>query len=374
MDNPAAAVSRRPRRASLITGDDPVSQLVEQLNLLASQFSSGREFSDALAYFGQIETNPDQALQLAFAGLVSLLTATADAALALRAAVVDALFAAIDAVVQFMLDWMHEPWDIPLLSDLYSKYINPNGTLNAFDLFSLIVAIPANVAYSELYNAAPFPDRAAVDEFRDNFTAQWLLDMSHPAKRRSGSLARSESWRDGLSHVFGAVYAGSLFFYAPIEAALDAIPPDAKNVPPQLSQAAIALETLGWIFSCPWAMDPTDNAGTDGSAGGQAFGNNIWAGTGWVAPVLDGGVYLISEAAGDGVIMRNLSDATLTINWLWAPWSSDWSAPSRRRERTRPASRALKPSWARLPGFPGFSATAACTRPRRASPASPWLS
>jgi hypothetical protein len=249
--------------------------------------------------------------------LVNLLAATADAALALGAALVDALFAALDAVVQFMLDWMHEPWDIPLLSDLYSKYINPNGTLNAFDLFSLIVAIPANVAYSALYKAAPFPDQAAVDDFRDKFTAQWLLDMSHLGKRRSGSPARSESWRDGLSQVFGAVYAGSFFFYAPIEAALDAIPPDAKNVPPQLSQAAIALETLGWIFSCPWAMDPTDNAGTDCSAGGQAFGNNIWAGTGWVAPVLDGGVYLISEAAGDGVIMRNLSDATLTINWLW---------------------------------------------------------
>ena len=318
MDNPAAAVSRRPPRASSITGDDPVSQLLEKVKALASQFSSGREFEDALAYFGQIETNPDQALELAFAGMVSLLAAAADAALGLAGVLVDALFAAIDAVLNFVLALMTEPWEIPFLSDLYSKYINPNGTLNALDLFSLIVAIPANVAYSALYNAAPFPDQAAVKDFEDNFTAEWLLDKARGGKRRSRSLPRSEPWRDGLSKVFGAVYAGSFFFYAPIEAALDAIPPDTKDVPPQLSQAAIALETLGWVFSCPWAMDPTNDAGTDCSEGGQAFGNNIWAGTGWVAPVLDGGVYMISEAAGDGVIMRNLSDATLTVDWLWA--------------------------------------------------------
>jgi hypothetical protein len=66
--------------------------------------------------------------------------------------------------------------------------------LNAFD-FSLIVAIPANVAYSALYSAVPFPDQAAVDDFRDNVTAQWLLDMSHLGKRRSGSsLSSSSLW------------------------------------------------------------------------------------------------------------------------------------------------------------------------------------
>ena len=230
--------------------------------------------------------------------------------------IVDLVFNAVKGLINSLKALLNDPWDVPFVSELY-KLVSGGHDLTAGDLFALIVAIPATIVYKIVRNQAPFPNDASVAEFRTDFRN--LLQLSGLKARSRSSIPAvqlSAESRQGLSAFFGAVYLGSFFFYAPIEGILDAWPSE-SDPPEVVSQAAIALEWISWVFSCPWALDPDNNAGLNCQGTGSEFGNMVWL-LGWLTPYLDTACYVFGRTEKHPEILRNLNTGTLIVDWLMA--------------------------------------------------------
>ena len=136
-------------------------------------------------------------------------------------AAVDGAQAAIDALLDKLTELATQlrkaakyTYTIPLVSELYEKIAS--APLTALDLAALMAAIPATIFYKAVYGAAPFPSDSSVDEFKRNFTGQWLLDASglgtNLTERSVGELSAWEQRQAqcaciGFTAIYGAFSA-----------------------------------------------------------------------------------------------------------------------------------------------------------------------
>ncbi len=102
-------------------------------------------------------------------------------------------------------------YTIPSVSELYEKIAS--APLTALDLAALMAAIPATIFYKVVYGAAPFPSDLSVDEFKRNFTGQWLLDASglgtNLTERSVGELSADMQRQAQYACIgFTAIYGG----------------------------------------------------------------------------------------------------------------------------------------------------------------------
>jgi hypothetical protein len=294
---------------------------LEQQGDAEGPFQGSPAFADAVTYLQGIGSQPDQFLQLALSGLLKALEGIADIALDVARALVDVLCDAVGALIEFLLDLLREPWEIPFVSELYINYISPGSALSALDLFALIVAIPATVIYKAVVKGkgAPFADEAALASFKSSYTTKWLLGMAGLGPKTALATVGGNGFRPFLCIFCGVVNVGASVLYGMTEFICDIVPinaPTSAKPPEAWGQAALAASFVMFVSMLPWA-DPSNDEGL--GCNGIALGNTLWLTTGWIAPTLDTGMYLYSKLTTNqhGLLMRNFDDASVGIDVVW---------------------------------------------------------
>jgi hypothetical protein len=315
-----SATSKLGRMAAAGGVPDPVSNLV---NLLQTQVASNGQFvqsvgfANASTYFSQIAAQPDQLVQLTFAGLLSALEGVAEAALDLAQSVVDEICAALSTLVDWFLQLLAEPLSIPFVSALYETYISPGSQMTAMDLFSLMVAAPLTIAYKLGEGVAPFPTDADLAAFTGSYTTAWLQQVSGlggagtGAARLAGPTLMQQIWAYG-----GATATG---LYMVFEVSLDWFVseglPGASSPPVVFGIGAIFIEGLQWAFSCPW-IDPA-NTVFPGCGSAMAVGNLLWATMGGLPFLMDTAVFIFTIRVKTGsIVARNWGTAGIFIDFV----------------------------------------------------------
>jgi len=237
---------------------DPI---IAQFQQFAAKVRDLPEFAQALTYFTSLGGSPDAIFSQLLSGFLLVLKGLAKALSLGLQAIVDSLIDLLASMVGQIRTMLSEEWKIPFVSDFYKWLTGDDLTL--IDLFALVLAIPATVAFKLLQRAAPFPDDASVTAFTSSFTGQSLLTASGlgasapetpgPAAARAegiGAVAISPR----LKFFLAAVGGGCTYYFGVISACLDAQP-----VPSPItvwgSRWALAFESFGQAVSVPWISD-----------------------------------------------------------------------------------------------------------------------
>ncbi|MFN0105837.1 MAG: hypothetical protein ACKV2U_27590 [Bryobacteraceae bacterium] len=278
---------------------DPLNALFKAIEDLGNDVDAQAKASldKAVALFSQIGQNPDQALQLGLAGFIELGVAIANVGFSLAGQVVKALFDAIAGAIQLLQDVLNTPWsDFPLITQLYEQVIAPGSKLTAIDLFALIVSVPGTVLYKSIFNVAPFLDENSVTTFTNAFTAEWILEKTGLTPSRN--LADPPlAVRTIVAQVAGVHYAAAYGVFAVLDAVMDVTPSAA--IPNAFTLAGLMCEWMIFMFSCPWAIDATNDVFvkctdkiTDLTPTEKAeFSNMIWLCSAWIQPLVDSVVF-----------------------------------------------------------------------------------
>lgn len=192
-----------------------VDLIVKELEKLANnfQFGDGKEaFDEAVGFFNQIGSEPNNALNLVMAGTIKVMEGIALFGIAAAKGVVLTILDLVIDVIAAVKALLNEEWEIPFVSQLYKLITGKSLTFRPMQILALIFAVPATIFYKILAKTAPFPDDAALNRFTSQFTAQWLAEQSGIAPRSAKRLtaaqaAAMEEWRVWVSKIFACVFA-----------------------------------------------------------------------------------------------------------------------------------------------------------------------
>jgi hypothetical protein len=282
--------------------------LMAQLLAYAQSTEGTSAFGEALTYVENLGGSPEEIFQQLLSALLRLAEGVLDAILAGAQAVIDALLAAVQAIIAALRAVLTEPWEIPLISSLYS-WITDGSELTTLDLTAMIAAIPTTIFYKVLYDEAPFPDAASVTAFKASFNAQAMLKA---AGLPSGEQAAGELSEEGgivlspqmqrLLLVGGGV---TTMFYGGCSAVADAWPPPAS--PRALSKVILLLEAAELAFTFPWFYSNTAPVCTE-AEGRQAI---LWLYCTTGAMV--NGYFVYQE----GTVSEVSSDKGVIVAFIW---------------------------------------------------------
>ncbi|HEY0319870.1 MAG TPA: hypothetical protein VGC66_02760 [Pyrinomonadaceae bacterium] len=249
-----------------VVASGPFQNLIDHLTQYTTQFQNQPAFPAALNYFQdaatKLETNPDYALKLTVAGLLTTLRGLAGLGIQLIRQLVNDLLDAFSAIVDAIGRALNAEWDIPFVTDLYS-YVSEGSPLTALDLTSLIIAIPTTALYKITYKRAPFPSEAAVEQFKSTLTAQAMLRAAglnpasnSPVPRSKDEKPLSEGMKDYLGFTSFLILF-SYFTYAGATAIADFQMFSKEDAPATKIEAACSLvaiiaEGVILMLNFPW--------------------------------------------------------------------------------------------------------------------------
>jgi hypothetical protein len=197
-----------------------ISKLLDLLTDYASKFRSSAVFEQAIEYFSRIGNDPDNMLTLTMAGLLKLAEAGALLLLDLAKTTAGLIFDAVIAVLDGLAAMLNDPWDVWVLSDLYS-WITDGGTLSALDVYSLAAAIPVTGVYQDAFGQVPFPDEASLAAFQSANSAKSML-----ARCGFGDAALPPAPADESPYSFAYIVFGvSYGVFGVLESLIDLQPP-----------------------------------------------------------------------------------------------------------------------------------------------------
>ena len=184
--------------------DSSLDKIIAELTALADNFQFGdgvTAFNEAMGYFNQIGSEPNNALTLVYSGTIKIMEGIALFGIAAAKGVVLTILDLVIDIIGAVKDLLTEEWEIPFVSQLYKLITGKSLSFRPMQVFSLIVAIPATILYKIVTGAAPFPDSGALSRFTDQFTAQWLAEQSGiaPARRTLSSSGGSGGRGAGAS-------------------------------------------------------------------------------------------------------------------------------------------------------------------------------
>jgi len=289
--------------AKMASASSTLQTIIDTINNYSSTYGVDTHVQAAMNYFEAAANSPDQYLQFAVTGMLEVVEAAVLAAIAGLQAVVDAILSAISAIIAAIQAGLNQEWNIPVVSDLYSRMTqsdtNPNGLpLTALSLLGLLIAMPATVVYSVVKGVAPFPDNASLTEFKAGITAAKMLQNSGlgtatppPQPLSTETLADSSTNGTNAAEICGILRATGLAITAEIEPLIDIQPPTGVTPSPSwtnwnakwvlsagavsaLSWSVLLLETADVALSAPWI-----------SGGKKSWNPNeaeAWACYGWV--------------------------------------------------------------------------------------------
>ncbi len=242
--------------------DDRLQELIDKLSHLADNFEFGdgkAAFDEALGYFDMVGNQPNRAVELILSGLVRALQGVALYALDFAKGVVLTLIDLIAAILRLLRDALFEAWEIPVVSQLYALFTGKSLAISPVDVVSWCAAIPATILSKLVLGRSPFPDDAALDEFRRTFTVEMIK-----ARIGGGPRAEVSEWDPRWRQNFLCGYASLMLIRPFVDAGL-AISTALGKEDPAAEKAeivAIAMEAMTLGFTAPWALS--------GEAGGPS--------------------------------------------------------------------------------------------------------
>jgi len=276
---------------ALIGVNAGVDRIVEEIEALVNnfQFGDGKAvFDEAVGYFNQIGSDPDNALKLVMAGTIKIMEGVALFTIAAAKGTVLTILDLVIDVVEAVKAMLTEEWEIPFVSQLYKLITGKSLTFRPAQIFSLILAVPSTILYKIMTGSAPFPDDAALARFTDQYTALWLAEQSgiSPASKRAAMTAQQaaamEEWRKWVSGIFGCLFATVFVLkiwldstIAAVRLVIDTLGPSVLNGKRVriLGIVGIASNLLPILFTTPWIIRP--NAGGFG-CDGPGLANLRW--------------------------------------------------------------------------------------------------
>lgn len=292
-------------RARAAAIDSTVQKVIDLLTKLATEFNenstnqdAAQAFAEARTYFTSIADNPDNILQLSLLGLLKLGESIALYGLQGIKLLLDVYFDAMAAVVAALREFLIEPWQIPVVTDLY-EYLFDRRFVSLAELFAAIVATPVTAIYKAERDAAPYPGDDAVKQVTGTLNATWLGQRAWGATGAAPA-AGDTDWLNVLRYVFNAAQSVDWITRCVVEGAINANPkPD--SVLPFVNWIQRYLSS---VFSIPWIFKDTVAPPWPDDADG--WENFIWV-LQYICGPLRGGILLIAEAPGQ------VGDATLAI-------------------------------------------------------------
>lgn len=254
-----------------------------------------------MTYFSSIQQDPNNILQLSLLGMLKLGESVALYALQGLKLLLNLYFDAIQAIVGVVHDLLIEPWDIPIVADLY-EYLFGRPFISVGQLFATIIAIPVTSIYKAERSVAPYPDQNAVDQVTGALTAAWLGQRAWGGGPQGTALAApgDADWVDVVRYILNTAYTVNYGTRAVIEGAINV------NPKPQavLSYVNWIQRYLSSVFTVPWIFKDTVAPPWPDDADGLE--NFIWL-LQFVCGPLRGAVVLYFEAPGE------VGDASLAV-------------------------------------------------------------
>lgn len=260
VNNPTAAASVT--NALIITQDDPVYSLLQQMLQMGLSAEATQAFQQALAYFEKMGGSPDQIFQCALAGLLSAIEGVVLAAISGAQQIADNLLQLGQTLMEVLQSSLNEKWDIPILSQLY-KWLT-GSDLTTLDLIAMIVAIPATFTYKIIYNTAPLGSNDSLNTFKQQVTTANMLAAAGfgPNASLKTAVQAVSAPVAQLMAVFAAV---GTTIGGWVTAVNDAFPTES---PAFLSKVIWALNAGAQVASFPWwvstaapSCNPDNNEG-----------------------------------------------------------------------------------------------------------------
>ncbi len=291
--------------------DDPLAGLLAKMKQLADNFEFGdgkQAFDEALGYFDMVGSDRDRALQLVLSGLVKVLEGVALFALDAARGVVLTLLDLVEAVIRLVRDALFEAWEIPIVSQLYKLFTGESLTITPVDVMAWIVAIPSTILSKVVLGRSPFPDQAALDRFRSEFTADML-------RRRIGLMGEAEAaaavddWSAAWRHNFLIGYCCAVFIRGVGETGQVIGNSQGKGLG-RAGIVPILLKYATTAFTAPWALSAAAGAPSC-TPGTPGFGVTIW-----ICQLLFGptrGLLVFAQPWIDGEAKIYLGEGTLTL-------------------------------------------------------------
>jgi hypothetical protein len=254
---------------------DPLEGLFDKLQSLADNFEFGdgkQAFDEAFAYFDNIGSNPNNALQLLLSGVVKALEGVAFFAIDFAKGVVVTIFDVLEDIIRVFRDALFEKWEIPVVSQLYELFTGEKLTITPVDVCAWVVGIPMTILSKVILGRTPWDDDQ-LRQFEQTFTVDMLkrrLGLGSEAELAAASDAWNPAWREN----FLSGYCAAMV----VRALVDPGAIGANSTGAGLGPAGIvpvALRYFSTVFTAPWAL--SKEAGAPNCKPGEpGFGVTIW--------------------------------------------------------------------------------------------------
>ena len=170
----------------------------------------------------------------------------------LKLGIVAQIFGLIQQAITTINKELDEPWDIPLLSELYAQYVD--DSLTPLSVMALAIALPADAVYFTAFDRHPFETDDDLTTFQKEFTAEWLWQQSQlVAPGTALPAAMPPELRLAVSKFLGTTLAASYVTLGVMNEALDLIAAGPVNQGPNqganqgpLSSFQAAAVVAGW--------------------------------------------------------------------------------------------------------------------------------
>jgi hypothetical protein len=254
---------------------DPVSTLVSLLSELTSaEQSSTDTWNDALGYFTNLGTTPDEIFRSALAGMLTVLKGLGLVALDLAQAIVDALLDAVIDTIGAFRQLMNQKISIPFVSTFY-KWITRGDELTPLNVVSLAAAIPTAIVYAlvtgdRMFTADSGPGSS--DDFTSWMQAPLMLQAAGlVAQSPQASSPPLPPTTKAVARGLAGAYLACNFMSGAGGVATDLVPPPA-SAPKCITYVAIGWSLTAAVFSFPWFYKDTGTLDIEGDVYlGQAF-------------------------------------------------------------------------------------------------------
>jgi hypothetical protein len=256
--------------------DSTLESLLERMKELANNFEFGdgkRAFDEAFGYFSDIGSDRGRALELLLSGLIKVFEGVAMFAIDFAKGVVLTLFDLLEDVIRLVREALFAEWEIPIVSQLYELFTGRKLTVTPVDVMAWIVGIPATILSKVVLGRSPYPDQAALDSFRAEFTVE-MLKQRIGITPAGGGAAIATAWNPAWKHNFLIGYCCAMFVRALAEPGQVIANATGKGIG-EAAIVPVVLRFMTTAFTAPWALSAAP-AGPTCKPGEPGFGVTIW--------------------------------------------------------------------------------------------------
>jgi hypothetical protein len=250
-----------------VASSDALTTLANLVDGLAqAEEDSAETFSQALSYFTNLGSQPDQIFSDLLSGMLTVLKGIGMVALDLANALLDALLDAVSDVIHAFIQAVTQKISIPFLSTFY-KWITKGDDLTVLNVVSLATAIPAAILYKittgdPMFTADSGPGSS--DDVTGIFNSTLMLQaagLAAASPRASSSPLPPTT--EKTARILSGFYLATTLMSGMLSGAADVFenPAEAGG---NLAYGGLAYSLVAAVFSFPWFYADTGSLSIEG--------------------------------------------------------------------------------------------------------------